>query len=200
MPDFKEVVDDAVDLYNGDRKTALMEFRLSINSGEYDDDPAQAKKDLLELTKQLGGFGRVTDLERGMLEKIVSEVKSIPDNQLVGGYKYYSKEIENKVYGVFDMTVDDTGKKSFNNYIMNGGVNKKTGLNVNQAGLLADQVTRQAKLQFQNWKDTGEVKTKEEIKIPNTKLKNQKDDLQGSLPVEQRPATFIDSFSGSNWN
>ena len=163
LPDFKEVVDDAVDLYNGDRKTALMEFRLSINSGEYDDDPAQAKKDLLELTKQLGGFGRVTDLERGMLEKIVSEVKSIPDNQLIGGYKYYSKEIENKVYGVFDMTVDDTGKKSFNNYIMNGGVNKKTGLNVNQAGLLADQVTRQAKLQFQNWKDTGEVKTKEEI-------------------------------------
>ncbi len=163
LPEQKELVDNAVDLYNGDRKTALMQFRLSINSGEYDDDPEQAGKDLLLLTKQLGGFGRVTKIERGMIDKIVTDIKSIPDNQLVGGYKYYSNEIENKVYGVFDMTVDDTGKKSFTGYDLNSGVNKKTGLNVNQAGLLADQVTRQAKLQFQNWKDTGEVKTKEEI-------------------------------------
>ena len=164
LPDFKEVVDDAVDLYNGDRKNALMEFRLSINSGEYDDDPAQAGKDLLELTKQLGGFGRVTDLERGMLDKIVSDIKSIPDNQLVGGYKYYSKEIENKVYGVFDMTVDDTGKKSFTGYTLEGGINNKFNLNVNQAGLLADQVSRQVKLQFQDWRDSGEVKTRQEIR------------------------------------
>ncbi len=164
LPDFKEVVDTAVDLYNGDRKTALMEFRLSINSGEYDDDPAQAGKDLLELTKQLGGFGRVTKLERGMLDKIVSDIKSIPDNQLVGGYKYYSNEIENKVYGVFDMTVDDTGKKSFTGYTLDGGINKKFNLNVNQAGLLADQVSRQVKLQFQDWKDSGEVKTRQEIR------------------------------------
>ena len=164
LPDFKEVVDDAVDLYNGDRKTALMEFRLSINSGEYDDDPAQAGKDLLELTKQLGGFGRVTKLERTMLDKIVSDIKSIPDNQLVGGYKYYSKEIENKIYGVFDMTVDDTGKKSFTGYTLEGGINNKFNLNVNQAGLLADQVTRQVKLQFQDWRDSGEVKTRQEIR------------------------------------
>ena len=163
LPDFKEVVDDAVDLYNGDRKNALMRFRLSINSGEYDDDPAQAGKDLLELTKQLGGFSRVTDIERGMIDKIVSDIKSIPDNQLVGGYKYYSKEIENKVYGVFDMTVDDTGKKSFTGYTLEGGINNKFNLNVNQAGLLADQVTRQVKLQFQDWRDSGEVKTRQEI-------------------------------------
>ena len=164
LPDFKEVIDDAVDLYNGDRKNALMQFRLSINSGEYDDDPAQAGKDLLELTKQLGGFSRVTDLERGMLDKIVSDIKSIPDNQLVGGYKYYSKEIENKIYGVFDMTVDDTGKKTFAAYTLEGGINKKFNLNVNQAGLLADQVTRQVKLQFQDWRDSGEVKTRQEIR------------------------------------
>ena len=164
LPDFKEVIDDAVDLYNGDRKNALMQFRLSINSGEYDDDPAQAGKDLLELTKQLGGFSRVTDLERGMLDKIVSDIKSIPDNQLVGGYKYYSKEIENKIYRVFDMTVDDTGKKTFAAYTLEGGINKKFNLNVNQAGLLADQVTRQVKLQFQDWRDSGEVKTRQEIR------------------------------------
>tara|TARA_B100001093_G_scaffold516190_1_gene594377 strand:- start:1950 stop:4865 length:2916 start_codon:yes stop_codon:yes gene_type:complete len=153
----KELVDNAVDLYNGDRKTALMQFRLSINSGEYDDDPEQAGTDLLLLTKQLGGFGRVTKIERGMIDKIVTDIKSIPDNQLVGGYKYYSKEIDNAIYSAFDMAIDDTGKVSFTGYDING-VNKKTGLNTNQAGKLADQVKRQMKLQFQNWKDTGDKK------------------------------------------
>tara|TARA_R100001510_G_scaffold57584_1_gene66286 strand:- start:314 stop:3217 length:2904 start_codon:yes stop_codon:yes gene_type:complete len=166
IPDFKEIIDDAIDLYNGDRKASLMEFRLTINSGEYDDDPTQAGQDLLLLVEKMGGYSRITKTENTMIEKIVSDIKSIPDNQLVGGFKYYSKEIDNKIYGTFDLFREDDGNIKVDNFLAlygEGGTNKKYNLNLRQSSVIADKVRRNIKLQFQKWRDTGDVKTAQEV-------------------------------------
>ena len=59
-PEYKDMIDEYVDLYNGDRKQTLLEFRTSVNSGDYDDDPERAGTDFLAIVNKLGGYGRLT--------------------------------------------------------------------------------------------------------------------------------------------
>jgi len=152
-PEYKDLIDEYVDLYNGDRKQTLLEFRLSINSGDYDDEPDRAGTDFLAIVSKLGGYGRLTKLERQLVTSITSDIRAIPDNQLIGGYKYYNSQIKTKVFNILKLTETDTGAiVSINDFYNNDRSTNPFELDGKQANIIGQKVIREAGNKLNEWR------------------------------------------------
>ena len=152
-PEYKDLIDEYVDLYNGDRKQTLLEFRLSINSGDYDDEPERAGTDFLAIVTKLGGYGRLTKLERELVKSITGDIRAIPDNQLIGGYKYYNNQIKTKVFNILKLTETDTGAiVSMTDYYNNVRSTNPFELDGKQANIIGQKVIREAGNKLNEWR------------------------------------------------
>ncbi len=152
-PEYKDMIDSYVDLYNGDRKQTLLEFRLSVNSGDYDDDPERAGTDFLAIVNKLGGYGRLTKVEKGLVDSISGDIRAIPDNQLVGGYKYYNNAIKNKIFNLLKLTETDTGAiVSINDFYNNDLSTNPFELDGKQANIIGTKVLRLSLEKFNDWR------------------------------------------------
>ena len=162
-PEYKDIIDNHVDLYNGDRKQTLIEFQLAINSGEYDDDPNAAGTDFLGIISKLGGYGRLTKLERSLVNSITKDIKGIPDNQLYGGYKYYTSQIKNRVFNYLKLTETDTGAiVSLKDISGRNEDANPFNLDGKQANIIGQKVIREAQQKLNNWRKSQDKPPTEE--------------------------------------
>jgi len=161
FPRYKEMIDDYVDLYNGDRKKAILQFRIDMNSGIYDDQPEKAKDRLNQLINDLGGYSRVTDSESKMINTAVRDLNSIPDNQLNGGYKNLRKSMKDMIYNTLELNIDAEGSVSLFESFNNKGVNK-FNMTAGQANIIAKNVLDKVLLDISDFRDIGD-KTEEDI-------------------------------------
>ena len=161
FPRYKEMIDDYVDLYNGDRKKAILQFRVDMNSGIYDDQPDKAVDRLNQLINDLGGYSRVTDSESKMINTAVRDLNSIPDNQLNGGYKNLRKSMKDMIYNTLELNIDAEGSVSLFQAFEAKGVNK-FNMTAAQANIIAKNVLDKVLLDISDYRDSGD-KTEEDI-------------------------------------
>ena len=161
FPRYKEMIDDYVDLYNGDRKKAILQFRVDMNSGIYDDQPDKAVDRLNQLINDLGGYSRVTDSESKMINTAIADLRAVPDNQLNGGYKNLRKSMKDMIYNTLELNIDAEGSVSLFESFNNKGVNK-FNMTAGQANIIAKNVLDKVLLDISDFRDIGD-KTEEDI-------------------------------------
>tara|TARA_R100000234_G_scaffold15937_1_gene8694 strand:+ start:483 stop:3410 length:2928 start_codon:yes stop_codon:yes gene_type:complete len=156
FPRYKEMIDDYVDLYNGDRKKAILQFRIDMNTGLYDDQPEKAKDRLNQLINDLGGYSRITDSESTMINTAIKDLNSIPDNQLNGGYKNLRKSMKDMIYNTLELNIDAEGSVSLFESFNNKGVNK-FNMTAGQANIIAKNVLDKVLLDISDYRDSGDI-------------------------------------------
>ena len=161
FPRYKEMIDDYVDLYNGDRKKAILQFRVDMNSGIYDDQPDKAVDRLNQLINDLGGYSRVTDSESKMINTAIADLRAVPDNQLNGGYKNLRKSMKDMIYNTLELNIDAEGSVSLFQAFEAKGVNK-FNMTAAQANIIAKNVLDKVLLDISDFRDIGD-KTEEDI-------------------------------------
>ena len=155
FPRYKEMIDDYVDLYNGDRKKAILQFRVDMNSGIYDDQPDKAVDRLNQLINDLGGYSRVTDSESKMINTAIADLRAVPDNQLNGGYKNLRKSMKDMIYNTLELNIDAEGSVSLFESFNNKGVNK-FNMTAGQANIIAKNVLDKVLLDISDYRDSGD--------------------------------------------
>lgn len=155
FPRYKEMIDDYVDLYNGDRKKAILQFRVDMNSGIYDDQPDKAVDRLNQLINDLGGYSRVTDSESKMINTAIADLRAVPDNQLNGGYKNLRKSMKDMIYNTLELNIDAEGLVSPFQAFEAKGVNK-FNMTAGQANIIAKNVLDKVLLDISDYRDSGD--------------------------------------------